>query len=233
MEVLLVNLFTGTIEQRCSVISFRACEVDSYDLDPDAAYSLYGTMDNSLDPIHYIFNMSFIGQSVPSAPLSPFEKVSHPQISLSPFASAMHCFPCGVCGSLMLRSRQKSTVHQTDASTVNTASTSGRADSSKPISKVLCCTACTEGQAAIATGAEAQSPPTFQPSSLRSPSPSRGQAPKPAPTKAATVSSIIHYPVSARSPPLWQCLWCSTCPVDEEDSLPLCIPSHPVCLLVS
>ncbi|CAL8463891.1 g3426 [Coccomyxa elongata] len=114
MEVLLVNLFTGTIEQRCSVISFRACAVDSYDLDPDAAYSLYGTMDNSLDPIHYAFNMSF--------------------------------------------------------------------------------TACTQGQAAIATGAEAQSPPTFQPSSLRSPSPSRGQAPKPAPTKAATVSSVIHYP---------------------------------------
>ncbi|BDA48996.1 hypothetical protein COCOBI_13-1060 [Coccomyxa sp. Obi] len=117
MQVLLVNIFTGTVEQRCDVIRTRACEVDSYDLDPDAAYSLYGAMDSSLDAVHYAVNMSF--------------------------------------------------------------------------------TACTQGQAAIATGADAPPPPTFRPSSLRSPSPGRSPSPRPTPTKAASASNMIHYPYLA------------------------------------
>ena len=96
MQVLLVNLFTGTVEQRCSVIRTRACAVDSYDLDPDAAYSLYGTMDSSLDPVHYAFNMTFTGQSIPQAPSSsPTDELpTHGQLEQACKYTALHCFSC-------------------------------------------------------------------------------------------------------------------------------------------
>lgn len=69
MQVLLVNIITGTVEQRCDVIRTRACAVDTYDLDPDAAYSLYGAMADTLDPIHYGFNMTFTGARTTAAGL--------------------------------------------------------------------------------------------------------------------------------------------------------------------
>jgi len=61
MEVLLVNVFTGTVEQRCDVLRTRACTVKRYELDPDAIYSLYGGVSTSLNPVHYAFNISFAG----------------------------------------------------------------------------------------------------------------------------------------------------------------------------
>ena len=61
MQVILVNIYTGTIEQRCDVIRTRDCTLETYELDPDAAYTLYGSMQDSLDPIHYAFNLSLTG----------------------------------------------------------------------------------------------------------------------------------------------------------------------------
>ena len=70
------------------------------------------------------------------------------------------------------------------------------------IQGVFCCAACTRADAAIATGAAAKPSPTFQPSSLRSPSPARGAShtpsPKPQPAKppaAAAASKTVYYPV--------------------------------------
>ena len=61
IQVVLMNMYTGTVEQRCVVIRTRGCYIQPYDLDSAAAYAFYATMTNTLDPVHYIFNASFTG----------------------------------------------------------------------------------------------------------------------------------------------------------------------------
>jgi hypothetical protein len=61
MQLLLLNLDTGTVEQRCDVIRTRGCSLAPYDVSPALSYGFYGAMASSLDPVHCIFNATFTG----------------------------------------------------------------------------------------------------------------------------------------------------------------------------